>query len=126
MGGKESEQEPRRGAGVAEIEHILGLDEGADAAARCVPHAILRALDLSPKRTHRRRGPQDVLPFEQAMDPALAQRNAAQHQRAMGDRLVARNADAAGERARWAGDQRTRQGVGRHPEDLWPKMKALA
>jgi hypothetical protein len=48
----------------------------------------------------------DILALEQAGYRRLADRHGAQNQRAMRDRLVARHANTAGERASTAGGQR--------------------
>ena len=67
VGRQDAEEEPRRGAGIAEIEQIFGLGEPAD------PDAVdqstgrrRRASTLAPERVQRRGGRQHVLAFEQA------------------------------------------------------------
>ena len=76
-----------------------GSDEPADAAARHVPDPVRPACDLGAERAHGGRRPQHVLALQQARDAGLPDREGAEHQRAMADRLVARHADAAGKRA---------------------------
>ena len=76
------------------------LDQAADAAARDPPRAIGVMRDLGTESPHRGGGAQYILAFQQAGDTGLANRQRAEHQRPMADRLVARNADAAGERRR--------------------------
>ena len=66
--------------------------------ARQAPSAA--ALDLGAQRAHRRGGAQHVLAFEQAVDLGLADGDAAQHQRAVRDRLVAGRRQRTRQRAR--------------------------
>jgi hypothetical protein len=93
------------GAGIAEIEHIGGLDQPPDAAADHPPHALVVAPGLGPQGPHGSGAAQHVLAFEQAMDLALAHGQGAHHEGAVGDRFVARHAGVSGERAGGSGHE---------------------
>ena len=69
-------------------------------ATRQVPPSGCRACDLGAECAHGGGGAQHVLAFQQAGDAGLADRQGAEHQRAMADGFVARDRDAAGERRR--------------------------
>ena len=100
MGREDAEQQSRRGPGIAEVEQILRLGKTADPDPVDSPAAIVGARRMGAERIHRRRGGEHILAFEQAGDLGPADRQRAQHQRAMRDRLVARHADFARERGR--------------------------
>ena len=59
------------------------------------PGALARALDRGAERAHGLAGVDDVLAFEQAGDRGLADRQRAENQGAVRDRLVAGHAHAA-------------------------------
>ncbi len=105
-------QEPRAGAGIAEIEHVVGLRQAADAGAGDGPDAVAAALDAGPHRAQRRGRAQHVVALEQAGDARAPDRKRAQDEGAVRDRLVARHAAASGERARGVRDERHRPGMG--------------
>ena len=103
---QDAEQQPRRGAGIAEIEDVLRLGEAADADA--VARSQMPSLPRStaaPKRAQRRGGREHVLAFEQPRDLGAADGERAQHQRAVRDRFVAGHSHGiAGQRPGRAGD----------------------
>ena len=88
------------GAGIAEIERRRRA-----AAKPPTPTPWTRqapspgALDRGAERPHGVGGVEHVFAFEQARDPGLADRQGAEDQRPMRDRLVARHADAAAQGA---------------------------
>ncbi len=88
-----------------------GSREAADADAVHAPGAFAGALDRGAQRAHGLAGVEHVLAFEQAGDAGLADRQRAEDQGAVRDRLVAGHAHAALERARAAGGQRGWSGV---------------
>ena len=97
MAGDDAHEEPRAGAGIAEIDDVLRLYEAADPDAVDMPAPRRLAVDLGAERAHRLGGAQHVLALEQAADMGAPDGERAQHQRAMRDRLVAGHADPAGE-----------------------------
>jgi hypothetical protein len=111
-------QDPReqagRGAGIAHVQHVGGFDQAADATPGDPPDMVIIARHLGPQRAHRRGGAQHVLAFQQAGDHCLADRQRAEHQRAVADRLVAGHAHDGAQRGRGtAGGERT-LGIGVH------------
>ena len=84
-----SHQQPRAGPGVAQVEHVVRLDQAAQAAAPDVPDAVGTALDLGAHGPHGRRAAQHVLALEQPLDPALADGETGEQEGAVRDRLVA-------------------------------------
>ena len=98
-------EETGAGAGIAEVEHIGGLAEAPDAAPDHPPDALLVAPGLGPQRPHGRGAAQHILALEQAVDLALAHRESAHHEGAVGDRFVARHAGGSGERAGGSGHE---------------------
>ncbi len=104
MAGDDPQHQPRAGAGIAEIERRAGRQKRADARALHAPGPRSHALKLGPERATSADGGERIVPFQQALDPGLAHRQQAEHERAVGDRLVAGHANAALERARAAGD----------------------
>ena len=100
--------QPRAGARIAEIEDVRWRPPAAYTGAVDMP---LSGTDLDrpgAKRPHRPDRVQHILGFEQARDPGLAQRQGAQDQRPVRDRLVARNGCHPLQRGRtarfqWAG-----------------------
>src|SRR6202008_976267 len=81
--------------GIAEVEHIVGLDEAAGAAAAHKPRAILTPFDRGAQFAQRLAGAKHVLTLEEAGHARLADGAGAQHQRAVRDRLVARRTGPA-------------------------------
>src|SRR5262245_41464291 len=88
------------GAGIAEVEHAVRLPEAADADPVNAPSAFAGPLDASAQRPHRLGGVDHVLALEQPGDPRLADRERADDQGAVRNRLVAGHAYAALEGAR--------------------------
>ena len=89
-----------------------GSAEAADADALDPPVALaLRARARRPARAMARGGAQHVLALEQARDAGAPDRERAQDEGAVRDRLVAGHAAAAAERPRAPRDQRRRGGV---------------
>ena len=97
----DSHHQPRARPGVAEIEPLRGLDEAADAGAADPPAPRRVARHGGAERPAGRGGAQHVVAFEQALDPGLADREQAEDERPMRDRLVAgrRAAGLAADRA---------------------------
>ena len=87
--------QPRAGPGIAEIEGRRGLGQSADAGPGDAPAALAEAMGAAAERPHGRGGADHVLAFQQVLDLRLAQRQAADDQRPVRDRLVARHRDAA-------------------------------
>src|SRR5262249_48774817 len=94
------------GAGIAEIEHAMRFAEAADADAVNAPLAFGHALDLGAQRAHRLAGVDHVLAFEQPGYAGFPDRERAEDEGAVRDRLVAGHARAALEGARAAGGER--------------------
>jgi len=107
VGRQQAQQQARAGAAVAHVEHLGGLGQAADAGAEHAPRRAGpgRRHHLGAERGHRRGGGQHVGALEQVVDDCLADRDGADHQGAVRDRLVARHAHPAGERAAGMGDQ---------------------
>ena len=103
---RRAHDQPAAGGGIAEIEHPLRLPEAADPDAMHAPGALAGALDLRPQRPHGLAGVKHVLAFEKPGNPGLPDRQRAENQRAMRDRLVAGHAQAALERGAGAGGKR--------------------
>jgi len=106
MAADEAHGEPRAGAGIAEVEHRLRLQEPADAETGDRPGALAGAGDGGAERPHGGAGAEHVVGLEQPLDGGLAHRHGAEHQRAVRDRLVAGHADAADERTVGSGGER--------------------
>jgi hypothetical protein len=68
-------------------------------------------IDLRAQRPKGRGGGEDILAFQQAGDLGFAQRKRAEHQGAMGHRLVAGCTDASLQPVHGTGDQLGRSGV---------------
>src|SRR5262249_8198776 len=99
------------GAGIAEVEHAMRFAEAPDADAVNAPCAFAHALDLGAQRTHRLAGVEYVLAFEQPGYAGLPDRERAEDEGAVRDRLVAGHARAALEGARAAGGEGGFSGV---------------
>ncbi len=112
--GNSAEREPATGAGIAEIEGTGRLGKAADADAVDRPGLLASPRDTGAKRLQRLRRVEDILAFEHAGDLGLADRKCAQNKGPDRDRLVARHADATGQRTVAAGGQGNRSGVGMH------------
>ena len=87
------EQEPRRSAGIAEIDDIRSLGEAAEADTVHDPTPIRLAHDVGAHRAQRRGGRQHILAFQETADLGAADRESAKHQRAVRDRFVAGHGD---------------------------------
>ena len=83
-----------------------GWAKPADADAVDTPGLIAGPLHARAERTHGIGGVQDVLAFQQPADGGFADRQGAQNQSAVRDRLVAGHPDASLDRAALAGGQR--------------------
>jgi hypothetical protein len=102
-------QEPGTGPGIAEVEHLLRRDEGTHAAAPDAPGLpVAAAIDGRAQRRHRIGGGDHIRAGQQPVDRGLASGERPQHQRAVGDRLVARHARPSGQPVGRPGGQRTR------------------
>ena len=101
VGGQQAGEQAGGGAGIAHVEDVAGLGEGADAAAGDAPGRAV-AGDVGAEGAHGGGGAEHVLALEEAVDRGLADGEAGEHQGAMADRLVAGDADAAGQ-GRWGG-----------------------
>ena len=88
---QQPDQEPGRGARVAEVENTVGLGEPADANAGDPPCSVVVTAAGDAKRIERGGGRHHVLALEQAGDRGLADRHGGDHQRAVRDRFVAGN-----------------------------------
>ena len=98
--------QPAAGAGIAEIERSLRLREPGDADPAHDPRERAGSLHLRAQRPHRFGGIEHVFALEQARNPGFADRQRAQDQGAVGNRLVAGNADFSGQGAAGAGFER--------------------
>ena len=94
VGADQAHGEARAGAGIAEIERRLRLQQAAIAGALDDPF-VAALLDPRAHRLHGVAGAHHVLAFEQAGDAGLAGGKAAEHEGAVRDRLVARHARRA-------------------------------
>ena len=95
-----ADQQPRPGAGVAEIEHAFGFAPAAGAHAVDAPCAVRAPLDARAEIAQGLRGAQHVLALEQVRDAGAADGERSQDERAVRNRFVARYAAASLERAR--------------------------
>ena len=111
-GGDQAGGEPGAGAGIAEVDRVVGRAKAANADAADMPAAVAPALDRGAERGHGAGGVDHVLGFEKAGNGGLADGERPQHQGAVGDRLVARDRGAAMEAGRGAGSERFRHGRG--------------
>ena len=96
--GDGAERKPAAGSGIAEIECICRLGKAADADAMDQPLPLAGALDAGAKRLQGLRRVKDVLAFEQAADPGLADRERAENT-ALESRSTCRPARARRRRA---------------------------
>src|SRR5262249_39460848 len=106
-----SHDQTAAGAGIAEVEHAMRFAEAPDADAVNAPLAFGHALALGAQRAHRLAGVEYVLAFEQPGYAGLPDRERAEDEGAVRDRLVAGHARAALEGARAAGGERGFGGV---------------
>jgi hypothetical protein len=86
------------GAGVAVVDDALRLEEAADAQSLDPPGSGIVARHRCPEAAHGRGGGEHVLAFEQSLDGRLADGKRAEHQGAVGNRLVAGRTDGAFQR----------------------------
>ncbi len=112
--GDRADHQPAAGAGIAEIERPGRLGKAADADAMNPPGTVRQTLQRGAERPHRLGGVQHVLALQQAGNQGFADRQGRQDQSPVGNRFVARYADAAGQRAALAGGKRGRSGGGGH------------
>ena len=98
--------QPAAGAGIAEIERILRFGKATHPNAIDLPRELAGPFDPRAQRLHRFGGIEDVLALEQAGNAGFADRKCAQDQRPVRDRLVAGDADFAGQGPAGAGFQR--------------------
>src|SRR5262249_4758281 len=110
------------GAGIAEVKHAMRFAEAPDADAVNAPLAFGHALDLGAQRARRLAGVEYVLAFEQPGDAGLPDRERAEDEGAVRDRLVAGHTRAALEGARAAGGQRRFGGVVHVRSSAWRKV----
>src|SRR5262249_23667752 len=78
-----SHDQAATGAGIAEVEHAVGLAEAADADAVNPPRAFAGALDASAQRPHNLGGIDYVLALEQPRNARLTDRERADDQGAV-------------------------------------------
>ena len=109
MAGDEAHHQAGRRAAVAHVEHLIGFDEAADADSAHPPDAVVALDDAGAECAHGGGGVKHVLAGQQAMDGGFTDRDGAEHQRAMGNRLVARHPDDPGQRAGFGGLERPRR-----------------
>ena len=95
----DAERQAHAGAGIAEIDGALGLEQPARPQPVHAPAPVAAPLDGGAEGAHGGGGRHDVVGFEQAGDAGLADRQRAEHQRAVRNRLVAGHGDAAAQRA---------------------------
>src|SRR5262249_13937837 len=117
--GARAHDQAAAGAGIAEVEHALRRAEAAHADAVHAPLAFGHALDLGAQRAHRLAGVDHVLAFEQPGYAGFPDRERAEDEGAVRDRLVAGHARAALEGAREAGGERGFGGVGHRRSSAW-------
>ena len=84
-------KQTHRSPGVAEVKHVAGLGQPADADAMDAPATVVGPLDCRAEGAKRCRRRRHVLPLQEAAHPRLADRERPQHERTVGDRLVARH-----------------------------------
>ena len=108
MAGEDAAEQAGGGAGIAHVEHVLRLDQAADAAAGDAPPAGCVVHDLGAEGAHGGGGAEHVLALQQALDMGFADGQAREHEGAMADAFIAGHGDAAGEGAgRAAAGQRS-------------------
>ena len=108
--GHRADRQPHAGAGIAEIERACGGGKAADAHAMDAPDAVAAALQPRAQRAHGVGGMQHVLAFQQPRHRAFADRQRAQNEGPVRDRLVPRHPGAALQGPAAAGGQRRRNG----------------
>src|SRR5207248_6544544 len=97
---EDAEKESGRGAGIAEIDHVVGLGKTAEPNPVDLPATVLSAADAGSHKAQRRRRRQHVLAFEESRYLGTADGQRAEHQRAVRNRFVAWYPDRAGDRCR--------------------------
>ena len=102
MACQQAHQQAGRRAAIAHVQRSLRLEQTADAHAMNMPDALGVAIDLRAHRPHRGRGGEHILALQQAFHPAFPHRQRRQHQRSVGNALVAGHGDAARQRRRSA------------------------
>ena len=95
MGSKDTEEESRRGSGITEIEQIIRLGERADSDPVHRPPPVAGSCSVSAERVERGGGRQHVLALQQTRDFGSSDGERSEHQRAMGNRLIAGNSNRA-------------------------------
>ena len=103
--GDGAHDEPAAGAGVAEIEGNCGLGETGHPNAPDRPGKWAGPLDLGAQRLHRFGRIEHVFTLEKARNPGFSDRKRPQDQGTVRNRLVAGDADLAGQGAAGAGFQ---------------------
>jgi hypothetical protein len=98
--------QPAAGAGIAEIERSLRLCEAGHADAVDGPGEIAGAFHLRAQRLHGLGGIEDVFALQEARNPGLSDRQRAQNQGTVRNRLVTGDADLAGQRPACASFER--------------------
>ena len=89
MARADAREQTNRRPRVAEVEHRVGLRQTADACALHTPDSVVGPFDGRAEGAERSRRRQHVLAFQQAVHAGLSNRERAEHQRAVGDGLVA-------------------------------------
>ena len=105
-GGDRTHGEPHTGAGVSEIEHILGLRKTTHTHPTHSPPPLALLGKIGAKISHSASGVEDIFGLEQAGNSGFADRERAQDQGTMRHGLVARCNHTALQRAEIAGNQR--------------------
>ena len=111
MGAGDPDAKPHAGAGIAEIDDSLRFQQAAGSQPVDAPQAVAPALHARAEGAHGAGGRHDVLGFEQPGDAGFADGERAKHEGAVGDRFVAGNDDAAGQRSRGSRAHRSGGGV---------------
>ena len=89
MAAHDTHHQPRAGAGIAEIEHLFGGEQGAEAGPFDPPLAIAQALDLRPQSAAGGGGAQHIIAFQQPLNGGHALGEQAEDDGAMGDGFIA-------------------------------------
>ena len=110
--GEDAGEQPGCSAGISHVENVIRLAQSAEPRTIHEPQARFALFHAGAECAHGSRRSEHVLALEQPVDPGTADRECCKHQRAMRDRLVAGNADGAGERR--CGSCCERAGLGGH------------
>jgi hypothetical protein len=104
--GDRPHRQPAAGARIAEIQRLFRGGEACDADAPHRPDAVAVPFDPGAQGPHGFGGVEDVLALQKPRNPGLAHGKRPQNEGPLGDRLVARDPDAAGQGSALAGLER--------------------